>query len=227
MFRSIAILSFSLMTTIAVYVIVTASRRGGSAGLPAVLRIFTEKYQIRPLAAVRKTFFRIICVSLLLLVLSGFAQVVLAGRHMSGILLILHLAAAPIFAVSLLGYALISAQTNRLQESDLQALRSIFSRNKTKVNDNMWQAPYLKIFFWLMLFLGAITITTTALSMLPLFGTEGQVLLLQLHRYAALLFVWVVFFQLWLFIMAQAQAQANGKKQSAAKPIVQDSAHDA
>ena len=59
--------------------------------------------------------------------------------------------------------------------------------------------------FWLFLLAGLVLILTTMVSMLPLFGSEGLEVLLNLHRYAGLLAVVALVIHLYCVLLQRAQ----------------------
>ena len=59
--------------------------------------------------------------------------------------------------------------------------------------------------FWLLLFSGLAVCLTMLLSMLPLFGTDGLEILLDIHRYAGLLAVVALVVHLYCMIIQRAR----------------------
>jgi hypothetical protein len=112
-------------------------------------------------------------VSLLLLIafgtlaVTGFLPVIFTGGPVSGLGLILHATAGPVFAVCLAIVGVMLAGRFRLA-SDGQ---------DQKVS---WG-------FWLIILFAIPLIFSAVVSMLPIFGTEGQHALLHLHGYSAVL----------------------------------------
>lgn len=131
--------------------------------------------------------FLLTLLAVVLLALTGFLPVVIAGQHVAGILLMIHAIAAPVFAVSLALLILASAHTHRFLEEDWQAVHVIFNREKSSTlaqRSQFWQ----KVCFWLLTFFSIPVIASILFSMYPIFGTEGQEYLLQLHGYTTLVF---------------------------------------
>ncbi len=62
-----------------------------------------------------------------------------------------------------------------------------------------------RVMFWLFLLAGLVLILTTMVSMLPLFGSEGLEVLLDLHRYAGLLAVVALAIHLYCVLLQRAQ----------------------
>jgi len=99
---------------------------------------------------------------------------VLGGESISGWLLMLHVAAGPVFVLGLIGLAVLWAERCRFATRDAPAGRFVTAR---------------KVVFWVLVALGCVLMLTTMFSMTQMFGTPGQEFLLDVHRYAALLIV--------------------------------------
>jgi hypothetical protein len=61
-----------------------------------------------------------------------------------------------------------------------------------------------KVMFWLLLVSGLVVILTMLLSMLPLFGTDGLHVLLDIHRYSGLLVVVVLVIHFYCVLLQRA-----------------------
>ncbi|HEX9653751.1 MAG TPA: hypothetical protein VGA99_08565 [bacterium] len=137
-------------------------------------------------------------VSFAALLITGFIPV-LIGSAVSGFVLILHLLAAAVFAIGLMTISLLQAHQQRFNGSDWQSLRHLIE--KKSVTKKL-QAQILvlanKITFWLILLLALPLLGSILLSMYPLFGTDGQRVLLLWHGYSALLLFIVVVVRLYL-----------------------------
>ena len=121
----------------------------------------------------------------LILALTGFLPVVFLGIHLSGLLLVIHVTVAPLFAISLSALALLWAHRLRFDESDLEiALGS--GRWESHTKDALVRFA-LKVGFWIVLSLSLPLMLTVILGLFPLFGTDGEALLIRLHGYSALL----------------------------------------
>ncbi len=124
---------------------------------------------------------------LILLALSGFIPVLITGAHVSGMLLVLHVTIAPLFALSLCALALLWAHRLRFDRSDLQVVLDI--RNHATPPGEPLIRFMLKCGFWAILVLSLPLMLTIILSLFPIFGTEGEAMLIRLHGYSALLLV--------------------------------------
>jgi hypothetical protein len=120
-----------------------------------------------------------------ILAVTGFLPVVLLGDRLSGLLLIIHVTAAPLFAVSLAALALLWAHRLRFQEDDWHILLNPAKR--ARATRDRWPSLAVKAAFWLVLLCSLPLMGSIILSLFPLFGTEGEEALARLHGYSALL----------------------------------------
>jgi len=135
--------------------------------------------------ALRRMAYIITAVFLLVLALSGFYPVLATGSHVSGFLLVIHVTIAPLFALSLCALAMFWAHRLRFDRSDLRAAQEIRTRHAREGAPRI--RLMLKCGFWLVLVFSLPLMLTIILSLYPLFGTEGETLLIRLHGYSALL----------------------------------------
>jgi hypothetical protein len=113
----------------------------------------------------------------LILALTALIPNVLAGIHAGSWLLYLHVAAAPIFAIGIVLLAVLWADRRQY--------------NPTPGNQEI--DCTMKAIFWTMLLAALLTILSVALAMTTLFGSHGQIVLIDIHRYSSLaLFVLAV-----------------------------------
>jgi formate dehydrogenase subunit gamma len=114
----------------------------------------------------------------------------LGGQRMSGYLLMLHTSAGAAFAVSLVAMMITWAVAARLEKYDGEWLRrrGCVSEGPDGIPAGRFDAAE-KIYFWAVGILGTTTLLSMMLSMVPVFGTYGQAVLYEVHRYAALLVV--------------------------------------
>jgi hypothetical protein len=116
----------------------------------------------------------------LILILSGFIPVLL-GKHLFGIFLLIHVLAAPFFCLSAALLILFSANRNSFSMMDLDHLR----KKETDKGDTF--IVYQKISFWVFSFFSIPAIMSIALSLFPVFGTEGLSNLLLFHQISVLI----------------------------------------
>jgi len=122
---------------------------------------------------------------------------VLTGQPLHGYLLMAHVGLSPVFYFSLLGALMVWGEDCCFSKADCDW---VSHRLKNPLGDPAGSPktgrfdPLQKGFLWLSGVLGFILLVTMLLSMVPLFGTYGQELLLTLHRGAALaLFMLTIF----------------------------------
>lgn len=123
----------------------------------------------------------------LLLGLTGFLPVLILGDRLSGTLLIVHVTVAPLFALCLCALALLWAHRLRFDEEDWQFVLEPAHRKAPRLERRVRLA--LKVGFWLVLLFSLPLMGSIILSLFPLFGTEGETLLIRVHGYSALLFL--------------------------------------
>lgn len=123
-----------------------------------------------------------------LLVVTSFLPV-LTGRPLGGWLLIIHVGASPVFFLSLLAGLLVWGEDCCYSKADCDwlgmALRHPLGDPGERGATGRFD-PVQKTYFWMAGVLGLVLLLTMLLSMVPLFGTQGQRLLLTIHRWAAL-----------------------------------------
>ena len=115
---------------------------------------------------------------------TGLVSAALRGTPMTGLALILHMATAGAFAVLLGLLTLLWADGCRFFRSGGEATTERFSCLQ-------------KLFFWLLLASGFVSLLTVLVAMLPLAGTAGQRLLIMGHRWSGLVFVLTIMLHLY------------------------------
>ena len=125
--------------------------------------------------------------------ITGFYPTLILDRHITGYPVMVHATFAPVFAVCLAVLAVMWARCCRFTSGDWPWFEHIVRRitlYKSSGDETPCKSSGLgqKIAFWLVIFLALPLILSIVLSMLPLFGTHWQELLLSMHRYAALVF---------------------------------------
>ncbi len=101
------------------------------------------------------------------LCVTGFYHPLLFSRGISGYLLMVHATAAPVFAGCVAVLAVVYAAGNCLTRKDESRI------------------TVRKVCFWLVLVLTLPLVLSILLSMFLIFGTQGQGVLMDLHRYSA------------------------------------------
>lgn len=155
----------------------------------------------------RKLCFILAVLCFVVLLVTGFYQLLILGKHLSGYLLMIHATFAPIFAVCLAAMACFWAQNCRFDQDDWGWLASL-GGCKSSDKSSCWKSyTGQKICFWLIIILALPLILSVVSSMFPLFGTYGQELLLNTHRYTALLIVLTAIVHSYLLIRIKIDEQ--------------------
>jgi len=171
--------------------------------------LFLEQ-KLSPVGVLRKLVYLLALLCFLILVVTGFYPIFIHSEHLSGYLLMLHATFAPIFAACLAILAVMWAANCRFNKSDWPWLQRILERvTLAKRGDEEFSNERLglgqKITFWLIVVLALPLILSIVLSMFPLFGTHWQELLLDIHRYTALVFAIVAIIHTYLIIRARME----------------------
>lgn len=137
-----------------------------------------------------KLLFPLTLACVIVMALTGFIPPVFFGTHLSGYLLMLHVATSPLFALCIALAGILWAHKHRFQQADWQVFRSLFSRKLSgqltkSIKNEFWN----KVCFWSVIILAVVAISSIVASMYKIFGTHGQELLLQFHRYSTLLLI--------------------------------------
>jgi cytochrome b subunit of formate dehydrogenase len=167
-------------------------------GIKSAARIRQERRLVKSghtITVVRTIVYLIAVLSFLLLALTGFAPILFAGNHPTGILLLIHVTVAPVFALALAAASLLWAHSLRFDNEDWRVVRN---GHRGLREESIRFA--LKAGFWLILLLSLPLMLTVILGLFPLFGTEGETFLIQLHGYSALFLMLVALFHLYLTI---------------------------
>ncbi len=163
-----------------------------------LLTLLLPEQRFGILGVLRKLVYFVALLCFVVLAVNGFYPSVVLGEPISGYWLMLQVTAGGVFAACLAALAVMWAHRCRFDKSDWQRLRRLVWREASESSE-LGQ----KICFWLIIFLALPVILSIVLSMFPLFGTDGQEFLLQLHRYSALLFALVVIVHTYLIILTQ------------------------
>ncbi|RPH36253.1 hypothetical protein EHM92_04830 [bacterium] len=154
----------------------------------AVKSIWASRQSMRPgnaLGVLRGLFYLLTLVLFMVLAITGFIPVVLFGGHLTGVLLLVHATAAPLFALSLALLSLLWAHRQRFTEENWNTVRNLTARRQ--VEPDRLQEVVRKACFWLIMAFSLPLILSIILGVFPLFGTEGQEALVLLHGISALL----------------------------------------
>ena len=142
----------------------------------------------------RYFFIYITVILFIILALTGVIPVVILGEQMSGLFLIVHVTIAPFFVVALMLTAIFLAHFQQFDHSDFVYLQDLRNNKETKNPAKNQQNFWPKIYFWLFLLFSVPAVLSIILSMFPYFGTEGQITMLNIHRYSTLILSIVALF---------------------------------
>jgi hypothetical protein len=122
---------------------------------------------------IERLIYLLFLLAVLLQAVSSFGMII-AGERMHGWMLVMHMSMAGLFAVTLTALAVLWAEQASFERgAALPAIARFYSGEK--------------VAFWLTLIAGLATIVSAMLGMMTWFGSDGQVTLLRVHRYSALL----------------------------------------
>jgi hypothetical protein len=138
----------------------------------------------------RQFVFVLALLSFLVLALTGFIPVIITGHHLGGFLLVVHVIAAPIFILSIGVLAVLAAHYFRFDKEDWTSIKSAMS-NEDSSKEKL-RLFWRKLLYWIILLLSLPVAMSIVLSMYPIFGTDGQEILLTIHRYSTLLIAFAV-----------------------------------
>ena len=128
-----------------------------------------QKYDLMSIFKKLVYFFSLFC--FLVLAITGFYPRFILGCALSGYILMIHVIFAGAFACCLALSAILFASQNRFKKEDLSDKKSSLLK---------------KIAFWLILITALPVIISILLMMFPIFGTHGQHVLIDIHRYTSL-----------------------------------------
>lgn len=192
---SLGLIALTIALMVAHHIAFPISRRSERFTPACLLRkaihlltlIFLEQ-KLGFLGRVRKLAFLLALAAFVVLLITGFIPMWLGG-HIGGYWLMLHVVAAAAFAIGAAVVAVLAAKEYAFSRQDLSQIAALWRQRKQRrvcvIADSQLT---VKICFWLLLPLAAALALTMAFSMTPLFGTDGQRILLMLHRLAALAF---------------------------------------
>lgn len=166
--------------------------------------LFLEQ-KLNPAGVLKRLVYLLALLCFVVLVISGFYPVLVHGEHLSGYLLMVHATFAPVFAGCLAVLALMWTDRCRFDKSDWPFQQELPQQEPTDKQTGTKHQLGQKICFWLIIILALPVILSIVLGMFPLFGTQGQEFLLDLHRYSALLLAVVAVVHTYLIIRTQME----------------------
>jgi cytochrome b subunit of formate dehydrogenase len=133
----------------------------------------------------------LVLVCFLLLAFSAIGPVATGADHLSGMLLVIHVTIAPVYLSAVAFFLLLSAHRMTFEYSELR-----FSEVKQISRQNIfWQ----KLVFWTFCSTTVLSAASIILMLFPLFGSEGQETLLDIHRISALVLIFSAAGHFWTF----------------------------
>lgn len=149
------------------------------------LKLLKSQGFLDNLALIKRIVYLITLFLFLIMAVSAFIPIILFGDNLNGIFLLVHVSAAPLFSLFLAILVILFAHSNRFNNNDVD----LSNKKKTFIFN---QIGYIKVTFWLIVLFSIPTMISVILSMFPLFGTEGQLYLLEIHRYSTLIVLFLV-----------------------------------
>jgi cytochrome b subunit of formate dehydrogenase len=211
MFRTISIIVF-LITIGAVTLHHLVARLGSptragpisiARGFVYLLTLLFLPQHLTLLGKLKKLLYLLAMLCVVVLGVTGFYPVLVLDKHISGYLLMIHVTAGGVFAVCLTLLAFTYAQSHRFNENDWPWLTGVVRRELQKPKLLPENSDLLrKLCFWLLIIVALPVMLSVVLSMFPLFGTAGQLLLADTHRYSTLAFAAVAIIHTCLIIRA-------------------------
>jgi cytochrome b subunit of formate dehydrogenase len=136
---------------------------------------------------IRRYFYLFTLLSFALLAITGWFPLLVFNHTLSGYALLFHASVSPIFAFCLLMWALMSVSFHTFVKRDWDWVKNRGWRS-TETDDTLKHGYSVgrKVCFWSIILPAFPVIVTIVLSMVSLFGTSEQMLLIRIHRYCAL-----------------------------------------
>jgi len=165
-----------------------------------LLTLLLPEQKLNLIGVLRKLLYLLALLCFVILVVNGFYPSLILGRSVSGYWIMLQTTAGGVFTVCLAILAVIWAHNCRLDKNYWPWLQRLLQHRPANTTAPEKYELGQKICFWLIILLALPLILSIVLSMFPLFGTDGQKCLLQLHRYSALLLALVAIVYTYLLI---------------------------
>lgn len=146
------------------------------------------------------------------LAVTGFGPLLCGGR-LQGWLLMIHMTAAPVFAVCAAVIVLLAAGRYAFKKTDAAAFLACARSGSGRcwlTDSGVW----VKIGFWFLAAAALPLVLAPVLSMLPWVGTNGQAFLAAAHRWCALVFSLAAAAQLYMLIRMEVLRDMKGYPQS-------------
>jgi len=213
MYQTISIVAFLVtICALALNCIISPCKECWRHPLRKVVQLVTMLFieqKLSPAGVLRKLVYLLALLCLVVLAFTGFYPTLVLGEHISGYLVMIHATFAPVFAICLAVLAVMWASSSRFTGNDWPWFQRLVKRvtlAKSTGEEADTESPSLgqKISFWLIIFLALPLALSIVLSMFPIFGTHWQELLLEIHRYTAVLFFIAAIVHIYLMIRCKA-----------------------
>jgi hypothetical protein len=161
--------------------------------------------KLGPLGRLKKLAYLVASVCFLVLFVTGFGPRILLGVPLSGWALMIHATFAPVFAVCVAFLAASWAWQCCFSATDWSWVVRFFTlkwKGLLADCDLGW-----KLSFWAMIILFLPVSLSIVSSMFPIFGTHGQEVLFQIHRFSALVLSLVALVNIYLVLRARCKAE--------------------
>ncbi|MHC4386482.1 MAG: hypothetical protein ACYSUG_05765 [Planctomycetota bacterium] len=209
MFRIISIISFLVVLGgIGLHHLIFSSGYKNRFSLVSLLRkmvyLFTLLFlpqKLGPVGRLRNIAFLVALLSFCVLLLTGFGPLLL-GCRLHGYLLMIHATFAPVFIACAAFIAITGAGQYAFNKGDAEQFPSPCWKLPKRA-DGCWLADTgigAKAGFWMLIVMSLPVTLTMVLSMLPIFGPEGQGFLFNTHRWCALVFGLTAIVELYILI---------------------------
>lgn len=148
-----------------------------------------------------------VTVSFLVQAGTGFWAAIVTGGKMTGYVPMIHVTFGGVFAASLVAAVVTWAEDHRFAAGDGEWIRRMggYWTGRDRLPGGRFDAGQ-KMFFWLTAAVGVVVVVTPPLCMLELFGTDGQEMLYETHRYCALVLAIAVIKHAYLTTLAAGGA---------------------
>jgi len=221
MFRTVSITGFvACLVTMAMHFIISKPKADDLFGKDRSMRILDplrwlvffltllfveQKWNL--VGALRKLVFLLALLCFVVLVVTGFVPPLILGKAISGWWLVIHATFSPVFAACVAILAVMWAGKSTFDKNYWPWLNRVLARRPQSTEMPARYELQQKVCFWVIIFLSLPVILSAVLSMFTLFGTYGQELLLEVHRYSALSLA--LFSIAWLYLTALTEMQKN------------------
>ena len=167
--------------------------------------LFFLEQKLNLVGVLRRLIYLLALLCFVVLLITGFYPVLVYGEHLSGFLLMLHATFAPVFAACLAVLAVFWADNCRFDKNYWPWLQRALGREAVNKAGVKKYELAQKMCFWLIVILALPVILSIVLGMFPLFGTDYQKFLLNLHRYSTLLLALAAIVHTYLIIRIEME----------------------